>query len=569
MIVLNLCSVSIPRVRPSSESSSRRAGSVNLHVPFLLVAIFLLCHGCDRAIMPGLVQVELYQPGSGAVPVAADSTGHYEVLPALAIVEVQFPALSQLNVLADGSVLQLVSDPTQQAGLEAQNIGFYYIGNSSVNSVTGLADYQLVVVPPLTKLQGPEVDILIEDQSIDNTNVGADLVSPPIKIALIRSSPPLGVQTVQTAAYAAIGCGFLGYAGSNSPGFVNSAQDATAYYAAIDPAGAKTTFPAWRTANGFSPTDNSLDDAYAIYYNARDLGFGRSMHMKAQNGNYAYYVSNYRSVDDARLNTNLIATVAMDYSPVAGVSNGQPFIKFYVYNQVGQLVPSADLDGCGQKFVPGLCQICHNGLGPFFSAPGGAGQQSPDVNARFLTFDLDNFEYSTAPRYGRSDQEAMFEKLNVGILNANPSLAETELIQGWYQCTGTTTSSCAASTQNSSFIPAGWANSPSNPSASSNYLNGVKPACRTCHVSQQPTPFDFDTAASFTSLRANILQRVCIATPILSSTESMPQARVTYLRFWLDPNATAPVNVLNATSPGQVGFSNNTVTVNGAGCPVY
>jgi len=292
------------------------------------------------------------------------------------------------------------------------------------------------------------------------------------------------------------------------------------------------------------------------------------MHMKVQNGNYAYYVSNYRSVDDARLNTNFLATVAMDYSPVPGVSNGQPFIKFYVYNQVGQLVPSADLDGCGQKFVPGLCQICHNGLAPFFSAPGGAGQQSPDVNARFLTFDLDNFEYSTFAGYSRGNQEAMFEKLNVGILNANASPAEQELIQGWYQCTGTTTSTCAASTQNSSFIPAGWANSPSNSSASSNYLNGVKPACRTCHVSQLGAQA-FNTAQGFLGLQQAILQRICQSSPESAASEVMPQARVTYLKFWLDPNATAPVNVMNATSPGNVTFSNNLLTVNGASCPAY
>jgi hypothetical protein len=152
----------------------------------------------------------------------------------------------------------------------------------------------------------------------------------------------------------------------------------------------------------------------------------------------------------------------------------------------------------------------------------------------------------------------MFELLNVNILYANPSAAETTLIQGWYPCLGSL--NC---TQQSSFVPPGWASNPSS------YLNGVKLSCRTCHVAQD-APYDWSTASSFTvaQVPAQIVQRVCQSNPTIfagpSITQSgfasqpMPNSRVTWLNFWLSATLPGsqggiPAQILAATNQTNYG----------------
>src|SRR5262249_35010577 len=126
--------------------------------------------------------------------------------------------------------------------------------------------------------------------------------------------------------------------------------------------------------------------------------------------------------DDAARGTNLIATVAMEYSP--GPNGGPRFTKFYVYFNDDKLVPSADLDGNGQKFVPNLCVICH-GVSKYTA--GG----TTDLGARFLPFDLASFQFGLAPLQ-RNQQEDEFKKLNLGILQTNANSAQTALMNAWY-----------------------------------------------------------------------------------------------------------------------------------------
>ncbi len=545
---------------------------------FLCGVLLLIC-GCTKATQPVLVTVYSYQPGinSTTSPVAMDSNGNYELLNAytqsnmndtiLPIIDITFPFPTHLILAVDRTVIQEEENPVQQANLETQNIGYYSVLHSNVNSANGLTEFEILVVPPITKLQGYEFDIQIEDVSADTANVASDLVSPALVIPIVQIESETGPcpypghgncttyykpspYTPQQAAwYGGNNCGFwptpgYGAPGNGPGGYGNTDADAAAYYAAVDPANQKLTLADWKTANGFDPNDNSADTAYAIYLNAADLGLGRSMHMKVQGANVAYYVSNYQTVEDARLGTNLIATVAMDYSPVKGTNGGNPFIKFFVFDYNGVRRPGANLDGCGIKNVPALCQICHNGGGPAYTAPGVAGPHDANVNARFLPFDLDNFKYSTAGGLSRSNQEAMFQLLNYYIVSANPSKAETELIQGWYPCLGK-----ANCTQNSSFVPPGWAASPSN----SYYLNGVKLSCRTCHVSRD-YPYDWSTAAIVSSATygPQVVQHVCQSSPASLASLAMPQSKVTYLDFWL-----------SQTLPGQHGFINITAPTGG------
>src|ERR1051326_3871539 len=142
-------------------------------------------------------------------------------------------------------------------------------------------------------------------------------------------------------------------------------ENATNYYAAIDPKSNKMTFSAWKSANAFPPdpippaTNGAL--VSATYFNALDLGFGRRMIMRKNGTEWAFAVSNFTNVNDAAAGKGLIATVAMDYSPAN--DGGPNFTKFYVFsNDLNETrVASADLDFGGQKFVPGLCVVCHGG----------------------------------------------------------------------------------------------------------------------------------------------------------------------------------------------------------------
>jgi hypothetical protein len=64
-------------------------------------------------------------------------------------------------------------------------------------------------------------------------------------------------------------------------------------------------------------------------------------------------------VDTAVLNAvnneDLVGCVAMDYMVSSGVNNNQPFIRLLIFGSSGQLLPSVNLDGRREKFVPGTC----------------------------------------------------------------------------------------------------------------------------------------------------------------------------------------------------------------------
>ncbi|MBI3802599.1 MAG: hypothetical protein HY282_02420 [Nitrospirae bacterium] len=383
-----------------------------------------------------------------------------------------------------------------------------YIVLSNTEAPSGQANFVIQVFPPAYKRRANKLEFEVTDVSVNPSLKGEMLASKPLRLIMIEAlgpvlgGPPNPASVPGTPEFAALhDGGFFDFIG------LSSQQDADAYYQAIDPTGSKKTLKLWKSVNGFNPNDDTLDDAKAVYFNGGDLGFGRSMHMKKKpNGDIAYYVSNYPTVEDARRGTNLIATVAMDHSP--GPQGGSRFTKFYVYNNVGDgaIVSSADLDGNGQKFVPKLCIICHSGA----AGSTGAG----DVGARFLPFDLASFQYSSVGGFGRSDQEAEFKKLNAGILDTSKSAATEGLIQAWYGG-----ASLPQPAQISDAVPAGWSGHDDL------YLRVVKTSCRGCHITRN-SPVDF---ASFTSFDA----KSGSAETFACSTRNMPHAKVTYQRFWL------------------------------------
>jgi hypothetical protein len=393
----------------------------------------------------------------------------------------------------------------------------------------GQTTYVVQVWPQAYRRFGKDLKYLITNVSLNSTFTGAQLASRP-ETLLVSSAlgtvpaQPLPSSIVNSPEWAAEnGLETLAF---NVIGLSNAA-DAAAYYQAVDPAGTRTTLGAWKQVNGFA-ADDSQDDAKAAYFNAGDLVLGRSMHMKVQpNGDIAYYVSNYPTVNDAIRGTNLIATVAMEYSPIPPGANR--VMKYFVFGGDNARVAAADLDGNGAKFIPNLCTVCH---GTTRYTAGG----SADVGARFLPFDLQSYQYS--PLLGRPGQEAAFKALNKGILDhSNRSVATATIIEEWYKDPAQPAPNTLAATQNDDAVPPLWNGHESL------YLNVIRPACRSCHVSRDQVR-GFNSFADFNLRGPTSFSFVC-------STRTMPNALVNNERFWLQhlpqPVGGSMVNVLKTS----------------------
>jgi hypothetical protein len=137
------------------------------------------------------------------------------------------------------------------------------------------------------------------------------------------------------------------------------------------------------------------------------------------------------SVVAAVANLNLVACVAMDYTVTPGVNGGKPFVRFLIFGPNGQLLPSVNLDGRREKFVPGTCVVCHCGDHYAVHFPED-GSGFANVGGRFLPYDVGNFEFASEPGLRRCEQEEQIYHLNQNLLDAGPTVAEQELISGWY-----------------------------------------------------------------------------------------------------------------------------------------
>jgi len=90
-----------------------------------------------------------------------------------------------------------------------------------------------------------------------------------------------------------------------------------------------------------------------------------------------------------------------------------------------------NLDGRREKFVPGTCVVCHGGdhyAGKFPED----GSGFANVGGHFLPYDTGNFEFSSKAGLTEADQEQAIYSLNQNVLNTGPTVAEQELIAGWY-----------------------------------------------------------------------------------------------------------------------------------------
>lgn len=296
---------------------------------------------------------------------------------------------------------------------------------------------------------------------------------------------------------------------------------------------------------------------HASYINKVDLNLAR-VHQSISYGpsNTAAVVCNHvgatdffnptqSDVDNAVVNAvndkDLVACVAMDYMVSPGVNGDEPFIRFLIFGPSGQLLPSVNLDGRREKFVPGTCVVCHGGdhyAGKFPED----GTGFANVGGHFLPYDVGNFEFASASGLQKCQQEDQIFHLNQNVLKTGPTPVENELIAGWYSTNGSVT--CPSTIQhvlNEDYIPPSWSAS-LLPSAVTYYKEVNARSCRTCHVAMIEG-FNFEhygNAVNGTNeVPSGVLDfditacggQAADTDPLRWYT--MPNSLVTYNRFWL------------------------------------
>ena len=372
------------------------------------------------------------------------------------------------------------------------------------------------------------------DKVPDGTNLD---LAPPFNVCITPPSPPVTL-TLDLPQNPSL----MWLTRMINPGAsdVERSAYADAYYKAIKADVTDTTLTAWKGRNGF---DDAIDPA-AFYFNAGDLELGRSMHMHTTPTSIAYYVTNFDDADKAfgGAAADVRTTVAMEYSkyPLPAGLPGPKFMKFYVFNAQGNLVNRAELDNRGDKYVPGLCIVCHGGtVPPDITAATPAG----NTESRFLPFDLSSFE--TSPLAGgfpalkpRDQQEDNFRKLNEGLYSSSsaPTAAQIALIEAWYD-DGVGSVSVPGTKQNddADHIPQQWAALPADKSF---YNDVVRPSCRGCHTSRASSPAnpgpDFGDPTSF--VNSSPQGAVCNA-------GYMPQSFVAWRNLWRSSSPRQPTRI--------------------------
>lgn len=289
------------------------------------------------------------------------------------------------------------------------------------------------------------------------------------------------------------------------------------------------SFDDWKRQQGFAPYAGSNTEVKAIYINKMDLNLVR--HMTAtQSGpqKIAFQVCNnpgpegssQKEIDDVTASglagEKKVACVVMEWSTTPGVNGGLPFTKFLTFAPDGALVTSVNLDGRGEKFLPGACVACHGGTHYNGRFPE-TGNPSPYLGSGFLPFDTGNFLFSSNAALTESAQSASLYGLNqlVRATHAPGPDAVTRLIDGWYTAGGTTL--------DKDYVPPAWlAEEATTPGAARFYREVVGASCRTCHVSLDST-FDWDSIV-LTPDRARV--HVCGGTSNIAANASMPNSLI-------------------------------------------
>jgi hypothetical protein len=280
----------------------------------------------------------------------------------------------------------------------------------------------------------------------------------------------------------------------------------------------------------------------AVYVNRVDLNLTRNHHSVTYGPNEtAAYVCNHlgppfssptqaqidAAIDNAVAGKALVACVAMDYTVTPKVNGGNPFIRFLIFGPNGELLPSINLDGRREKFVPGTCVVCHGG--DQYAGKYPEGSTTANVGGRFVPYDTGNFLFSSKVGLREVDQEEQIYHLNQNVLSAGPTGAEQDLIAGWYK---------TSHVLNKNYVPPSWA--PESAIAISFYKNVLARSCRTCHVALVEG-YNFDHYANITpsgsfyrgeDASLDVGTTVCGGDQVIRA-HTMPNSLITFNRFWL------------------------------------
>jgi mono/diheme cytochrome c family protein len=280
----------------------------------------------------------------------------------------------------------------------------------------------------------------------------------------------------------------------------------------------------------------------ANYINKWDLNLVRRMVATSTAADaLAFYVCNHPGPEggtqteiDQVLETgmkdeNRVACVAMEWTSSPGVNGGVPFTKFLTFAPDGSLLPSINLDGRGEKYMPGACVACHGGTQYNGRFPD-KGNPSPFLGARFLPFDTGNFLFSSRQHLTEPAQADALYLLNQMVRAtertgpAAPDSATTRLIDGWY---------AGGRTLDKNFLPGQWRvdeTQAATAGAARFYREVVGTSCRTCHTALGEN-FDWDVLGP-SRLRLKVEGHVCGGTSDLARNASMPNALVTHNNMW-------------------------------------
>ena len=353
----------------------------------------------------------------------------------------------------------------------------------------------------------------------------------------------------------------------------NTLAYATAYYEAIDPTNAKNTLAKWKTANNFGNVITGTE-VNVVFGDVKDLGYGRRMTARDMGGgSYAFLVENYAVAPAANYgysSFNLDAAVAQDprwhvstnaieFSPanctdaelLAGCNPSVKFAKFYTFHPTtGARLLEANLDGRGNKAMPGICISCHGGRAYPLTPPDGSGKplfpvigftaskKRGDVEAHLQPFDVGSFGFSTVPGYTRADQEFKLKTINQMVLCTYPK--ESTETAGVDTCRRNVVSGEWSGTPAATIIKAAYGGDPFNTIYSdifvpvdwkgqeTLYKNVVASSCRTCHIlrgTRTMPDLNFNSYAAFSGYADQIKGHVI-------DRGNMPLAKIIYERLW-------------------------------------
>ena len=296
----------------------------------------------------------------------------------------------------------------------------------------------------------------------------------------------------------------------------NDESYAAAYYATIDPTGARDTLVGFQALNNFG-----AGDTHVIFRDTKDLGYGRDMYFhNNMDGTYAFYVNNFAITDlpgvnygplnldaaIAQIDKYHIGTNAIEYGPIDidGVPGGDDingdgsfdaadyFPRFYNFSSDAPFErrDTVDLDGKGEKAMPVPCIVCHGGRADALR-PDGSFPRSGDTFSQLQPLDVGTFEYSDESPWTRAEVEVGLKAINTAVYDSyaaleTPPLGQwdssmaRELLEGWYGGPG------LPGAFDDQYVPLAWQADPGDgsPPAGSDdlYRDVLATNCRTCHL---------------------------------------------------------------------------------------